>query len=363
MPRLPRTLPPRRARAEAGRGDAAARRGTQGAGAELHSGSVSSAVREAPGTDSSGRLHTNTTSPTTSGNPRADTLGAPPGITHAPFPPRTPRGHARLSAVTRVGSNTHLDLYPLRTHAKHPPLSQEAHIHICGPRAHAARDSHTHLPLTPITHSARTHECYARGPLPQPPAGSRRCLGAAPFPDSANKRLLLPARPKKGRLSGVSGGRGGPTLRPCPTWRRAARGSREPSVRRHPTSTPHTNKITAPNYTRASFHRLLQPRLPAYSLCPQLGPQASPLDPSFTPEPHLPSPRRSLPPRPWVPSTAPPDRHPLTLSTRLFPVSPISFVPQSFSSVPVSPPLLRLPCVPWTPSCFPPSSPPPHPLP
>ena len=116
-------------------------------------------------------------------------------------------------------------------------------------------------------------------------------------------------------------------------------------MRRHPTSTPHTNKITAPNYTRASFHRLLQPRLPAYSLCPQLGPQASPLDPSFTPEPHLPSPRRSPPPKPWVPSTAPPDRHPLTLSTRLSPVSPISLVP------PVV--LLLGPCL---------SSPPPPPL-
>lgn len=208
MPRLPRTLPPRRALAEAGRGDAAARRGTQGAGAELHSGSVSSAVREAPGTDSSGRLHTNTTSPTTSGNPRADTLGAPPGITHAPFPPRTPRRHARLSAVTRVGSNTHLDLYPLLTHAKHPPLSQEAHIHICGPRAHAARDSHTHLPLTPITHSPHTRMLRARPP-PAAARGEPAVSGgrafpgprkqAAPSPGTAKERPLVRRQRRAGR--------------------------------------------------------------------------------------------------------------------------------------------------------------------
>lgn len=182
---------------------------------------------------------------------------------------------------------------------------------------------------------------------------------AAPSPGPAKERPLVRRQPRAGPPNTAA-------LSHLAALGRAARGSREPSVRRHPTSTPHTNKITAPNYTRASSHRLLQPRLPAYSLCLQLGPQASPPDPSFTPEPHLPSPRRSPPPRPWVPSTAPPYRHPLTLSTRLSPVSPISFVPQSFSFWSLSPhptPRLRLPCVPRTPSCFPPSSPPPHPLP
>lgn len=202
--------------------------------------------------------------------------------------------------MTRVGPNTHLDLYPLRTHAKHPPPSQEAHIHTCGPRAHAARGSHTHLPLTPITHSVRTHECYARGPLPQPPAGSRRCLGAAPFPDRANKRPLLPARPKKGRLSGVSGGRGGPTLRPCPTWRpwgerRGAAGSppcggTPPPLRTQIKSQPQTTLAPCPT---ACSSPGCPPTVSVQSWVPRPA-----LRTPFIPEPHLPSPRRSPPPRP-----------------------------------------------------------------
>lgn len=49
LPRRPRTLPPGLGRAGAWPGDRAARRGTQGARAGLHSGPVSSAVPEAPG--------------------------------------------------------------------------------------------------------------------------------------------------------------------------------------------------------------------------------------------------------------------------------------------------------------------------
>lgn len=135
---------------------------------------------------------------------------------------------------------------------------------------------------------------------------------------------------------------------------------RRAALFRHPTSTPHTSKITPPNYTLALSRRLLQPRLPAYGLSPLLGPPACPPAPSFTPGPRLPPHPRPPPPRPWVPSTAPPVRHPLSLRTPLSPVSPISFVPQSlYLSVPVSPHL----CVPWTLSGFPPPSPPPHPLP
>lgn len=197
---------------------------------------------------------------------------------------------------------------------------------------------------------------------------------AAPSPRPAKERPLVQRQRRAGR----------PGRRPntaalshLAALGRAARGSREPSVRkpnsvprpprprraalfRHPTSTPHTSKITPPNYTLALSRRLLQPRQPAYGLSPLLGPPACPPAPSFTPGPRLPPHPRSPPPRPWVPSTAPPVRHPLSLRTSLSPVSPISFVPQSlYLSVPVSPHL----CVPWTLSGFPPPSPPPHPLP
>lgn len=335
LPRLPRTLPPRRARAEAGPGDAAARWGTQGAGAELHSGPVSSAVPEAPGTDSSGRLHTNITPPhhhhvrhPTRRHTRRPSRHHPRTLSTA----HATRTRPSLCRDTCGTQHTPRPLPTPRTRQAPSALSGSPHPHLQPPRTRSPRFTHP-----PAAHSHHTLSPHTRIPRARPPSaaargepavsGGRAFPGprkqAAPSPGPAKERPLVRRQRRAGRPNTAA-------LSHLAALGRAARGSREPSVRRHPTSTPHTNKITAPNYTRASSHRLLQPWLPAYSLCLQLGPQASPPDPSFTPEPHLPSPRRSPPPRPWVPSIAPPCRHPLTLSTRLSPVSPISFVPQSF---------------------------------
>lgn len=236
-PRRPRTLPPRRARGEPGPGDRAVRRGTQGAGAGLHTGPVSSAV---PESDSSNRSHTKPTSPPRQAS-HAQTHSAPhpASPTHPSHrtrhadscvslrrdkcgtqrTPRTP--HTRQAPAALPGS-PHSHLRPLAL----TPFPGPTHPDTRGPAVHThpSRTQSSHRPT--VTHSPHTHthtNAAHAAPLPPPPAGSRRCLGAAPFARRANKRPLLPARPKKGRLSSVSGGRGGPaggpTLRPCPTWR------------------------------------------------------------------------------------------------------------------------------------------------
>ena len=256
MPRRSLTLPPRLARAAAGPGERAARRGTQGAGAGLHSGPVSSAVPKPPGGLTHRTGHTQTKLPTTSGIPRADTLGAPPGTTHSPFPLHKPRRHPCLSLQLHVWDpNIPRPLHTLHTrqalsggphsHLRRPALTPfPAHTHPLTRSPHGSHPSHTQSSrMQLLTHAlpSNTHlpshtQMLHKRPPPKLPARSRRCLGAAPFPRRANKRPLLPARPKKGRLSSVSGGRGGPaggpTLRPCPTWRpqggqrRAAQGGR-----------------------------------------------------------------------------------------------------------------------------------------
>lgn len=186
--------------------------------------------------------------------------------------------HTRQAPAALAGTPPHIGGPPRSRPSPRTrtPLTHAAHTHHTTVLTHAAP-----LIRTPFTHasSLHTHKCYTRSPpltpvapLPHPPARSRWCLGAAPFPRRANKRPLLPAGPKKGRLSGVSGGRGvpagGPTLWPCPTWRprggqRGAAGSppcgkphsaRQPqgaALFQYPSSTPNTNKITPLNYTRA----------------------------------------------------------------------------------------------------------------
>lgn len=160
---------------------------------------------------------------------------------------------------------------------------------------------------------------------------------AAPSPGPAKERPLVRRQRRAGRPNTEA-------LSHLAALGRAARGSREPSVRRHPTSTPHTDKITAPNYTRALSHRLLQPRLPAYSLCPELGPQASPPDPFHS---------RASPPVPTPVSSS------KALST--FDCSPGPSSPYlEHSSVPSLPHLLRPPVVLLPGPCL--SSPAPPPL-
>ena len=103
---------------------------------------------------------------------------------------------------------------PLRhsqSHQQHPYIRSSSDMHLL----------HTRSP--PSRHTlARTHtHCrYTRGLVPTAALqGAGGVCGATRFPRGTNKRLLLLAPPKKGRLSGGSSGRGGPTLRPCPTWR------------------------------------------------------------------------------------------------------------------------------------------------
>lgn len=226
LPRRPQTLPPGLARVGARPGDRAARRGTQGAGAGLHSGPVSSAVPEAPGLTHR-TAHTQTRAAHHVRRPTRQTRTAP----HPASPTRPPAARAaRVSAtVARVaarrtpgrqpGVHTHCTRSTPEpaVHSGNPSLSRSSRLHKYL-LAHAHPAAHTRSPA--LTPSPPVHTQQPPPPLPAAaPRGAGGVGGAAPFPRRANKRLLLPARPKKGRLSGVRGGRGGPTLWPCPTWR------------------------------------------------------------------------------------------------------------------------------------------------
>lgn len=184
-------------------GDRAARLGTQGAGAGLHSGPVSSTVPEAPGlTHPTARRQIQ--APHHVRHPTQRTRTAPHPVSPRARPPGLGRRRA-WGSLPHAGTSARSP-HALRSRHPKPALTR-------GPAALTQFPSaHPPLTLAPPVHP--------RAPLPAAaPRGAGGVAAAAPFPGRVNKRLLLPARPKKGRLSGVRGGRGGPTLRPCPTWR------------------------------------------------------------------------------------------------------------------------------------------------
>lgn len=150
----------------------------------------------------------------------AHACSAPPRLTHAPSPPRAQP--LPVAAAPRVDPSRRPHTRPS---TRRSPEQHPAHTPLPLPRSPVTHSSCPSPRAQPSTHTRPTRSLPGSlSPLPAAaPAGSGRCLWGRPFPGRANKRLPLPARPKKGRLSGVRGGRGGParspTLRPCPTWR------------------------------------------------------------------------------------------------------------------------------------------------
>lgn len=223
MPRRSLTLPPRLARAAAGPGERAARRGTQGAGAGLHSGPVSSAVPKPPGGLTHRTGHTQTKLPTTSGIPRADTLGAPPGTTHSPFPLHKPRRHPCLSLQLHVWDpNIPRPLHTLHTrqalsggphsHLRRPALTPfPAHTHPLTRSPHGSHPSHTQSSrMQLLTHAlpsnthlpSHTQMLHKRPPPPSCPRGAGGVWGpplspaeqtSGPFSPPGQRKAACPA--------------------------------------------------------------------------------------------------------------------------------------------------------------------------
>lgn len=205
-----RALPRRRALAGAWPRDGAALRRPRAPGRGCILGPLAQPSQRLPEADSSQRSHTNT-APHHVGCPTRQTQRS------SRHRPRTHKQHPSLSppetrrTLTHTQNSTH-STYPAHQRSPHikPPFTPEAPMLTQFPLMHAP----------PFSHTAATHA------VPLPAAAPRGAFGVCETAGStsrANKRLLLPAPPKKGCLSGVSGGRGGgagsPTLRPCPTWR------------------------------------------------------------------------------------------------------------------------------------------------
>lgn len=215
-PRRPRTLPPRRARGEPGPGDRVFRRGTQGAGAGLHTGPVSSAV---PESDSSNRSHTKPTSPPRQAS-HAQTHSAPhpASPTHPSHrtrhadscvslrrdkcgtqrTPRTP--HTRQAPAALPGS-PHSHLRPLAL----TPLPGPTHPDTRGPAVHThpSRTQSSHRPTVTHAHPPpHTQMLHTRPPSRRRPRGAGGVWGpplspagqtSGPFSPPGQRKAACPA--------------------------------------------------------------------------------------------------------------------------------------------------------------------------